>query len=203
MASFALDAGVGAGVKVALRALGSPRLVYRSIVRANARFNRSHAIELVSLSRSQARLRFLDLTDARRFHPLDCRYSAEMLRIVPLLFGLPRAQLRHVSCAGEGAELCEYEVHWREQSALGRRAAATTGFSLAALTGAITLLPAVVPEVIGAGVAAGGVIALAELRRQRQTTQALQREVEDHAALTDRLFDGLHDLVSDLRLEEV
>ncbi len=203
MASFALDAGVGAGVKIALRALGSPRLVYRSIVRANARFNRSHAIELVSLDRAQARLRFLDLTDARRFHPLDCRYSAEMLRVVPMLFGLPRAQLRHISCAGDGAELCEYELHWREQSSLGRRALGTAGLSLAALAGTLTLLPAAVPEVIGAATAASGLIAVAELRRQRRSAEALQREVDDHAALTERLFDGLHDLVSDLRLEEV
>src|SRR5581483_11464094 len=45
----ALDLNVGEGLKVALRALGSPRLVYQNIVRANAKFTGSHAMELLAI----------------------------------------------------------------------------------------------------------------------------------------------------------
>ncbi|HEX3451841.1 MAG TPA: hypothetical protein VHS26_00965, partial [Solirubrobacteraceae bacterium] len=87
MASMALDMKVAGGLKVALRTLGSPQLVYRSVVRANARFNGSHAMELISVGRGQARTRFVDIAGTGRFHHLDCEYSAAMLSIVPELFG--------------------------------------------------------------------------------------------------------------------
>jgi hypothetical protein len=104
MAAMALDMKVARGLKVALRTLGSPQLVYRSIVRANARFNGSHSMELINIGPREARTRFADISGERRFHHLDCEYSAAMLSIVPELFGLPRAQLTHVECVGDGAD---------------------------------------------------------------------------------------------------
>src|SRR5581483_4051991 len=68
MAELALDVNVGGAVRIALRTLGSPQLVYRSVVRANARFNGSHAMELVSLGRGEACTRFVDISGQRRFH---------------------------------------------------------------------------------------------------------------------------------------
>jgi hypothetical protein len=51
----ALDLSVGPGIHLALRALGSPRLVYQNLVRANAKFSRSHAMELLELRSDRAR----------------------------------------------------------------------------------------------------------------------------------------------------
>jgi hypothetical protein len=119
MAALALDVKVAGGLKVALRTLGSPQLVYRSVVRANARFNGSHAMELIRIGDGQARTRFVDISGERRFHHLDCEYSAAMLRIVPELFGLPRAQLTHVECVGDGADSCVYDLRWREHVSVG------------------------------------------------------------------------------------
>src|SRR3954470_22638891 len=39
----ALELNIGQGLTLGLRALGSPRLVYQNVVRANAKFSRSHA----------------------------------------------------------------------------------------------------------------------------------------------------------------
>lgn len=204
MATMALDMRVAGGLKVALRMLGSPQLVYRSIVRANTRFNGSHAMELISVGRGQARIRFVDISGERRFHRLDCEYSAAMLRIVPELFGLPRAQLTHLECAGDGADACVYEVRWREHGSVGRRVLAAGLAIAAALSAAALLAPAALALVAafalaGAGVLFGG----AEIRRRQGAWRQLKREAEDNADVAQRLFASLQDLVSDLQLDEV
>ncbi len=203
MAGLALDLNVGSGLKVALRTLGSPQLVYRSIVRANARFNGSHAMELISIGRGEACIRFCGIGDEQRFHRLDCHYSAAMLRVVPELFGLPKAQLRHRKCVGSGDDSCVYELVWREHISLGRRALAAAAGSLSALGASVLLAPAAVPVAAGLSVAAVGGVVVSELRRHRGAWQALQREAEDNAEVAQRLFASLEDLVSDLRLDEV
>src|SRR6476469_4043970 len=118
MAAMALDMKVAGGLKVALRTLGSPQLANRRAVCAHARFNGSHAMELISVGRGQARTRFVDIAGTGRFHHLDCEYSAAMLSIVPELFGLTRAQLTHVQCVGDRADSCVYELRWRDHASL-------------------------------------------------------------------------------------
>lgn len=178
--------------------------MYRSIVRANARFNGSHAMELISVGRGQARIRFVDISGARRFHRLDCEYSAAMLRIVPELFGLPRAQLAHLECGGDGADSCVYELRWREHASVGLRVLAA-GLGIAAvLSASALLLPAALPAVAALAVAGAGVLfGGAEIRRRQGAWRQLQREAEDYADVAQRLFASLQDLVSDLQLEEV
>lgn len=203
MAAMALDLKVAGGLKVALRTLGSPQLVYRSIVRANARFNGSHAMELISIGRGQARTRFVDISGKRRFHRLDCEYSAAMLSIVPELFGLPRAQLTHLDCVGDGADSCVYELRWREHVSVGRRVLAAGLGSAAALTASALLFPAAVPAAGAVAVVSAGVLFREEIRRRQGAWRQLQREAEDNADVAQRLFASLQDLVSDLQLEEV
>jgi diguanylate cyclase (GGDEF)-like protein len=203
MASLTMELGVGSGLKVALRTLGSPQLVYRSIVRANARFNGSHAMELLGIDRGTACIRFAGIGDESRFHPLDCHYSAAMLRVVPELFGLPRAELRHRTCVGHGDASCVYDLSWREHISSGRRALAAGAGTIAALGASVLLAPALLPVAIGVSVVGSGSVVLSELRRHREAWLALQREAEDNAEVVQRLFASLEDLVSDLRLEEV
>jgi diguanylate cyclase (GGDEF)-like protein len=203
MATMALDLKVAGGLKVALRTLGSPQLVYRSIVRANARFNGSHSMELINVGRGQARTRFVDISGERRFHHLDCEYSAAMLSIVPELFGLPRAQLTHLDCVGDGADSCVYELRWRDHVSVGRRVLAAGVGSAAGLTASALLLPAAVPAAGALAVVSAGVLLRQEIRRRHRAWRQLQREAEDNADVAQRLFASLQDLVSDLQLEEV
>jgi diguanylate cyclase (GGDEF)-like protein len=203
MASLAMDLKVAGGLKVALRTLGTPQLVYRSVIRANARFNGSHAMELISIGHGQARTRFVDISGERRFHHLDCEYSAAMLRTVPELFGLPRAQLTHLECVGDGADSCVYELRWREHVSVGQRVLAAAFGSAAAVSASALLLPAAVPAAGALAVATAGVLFGTEIRRRRRAWRQLQREAEDNADVAQRLFASLQDLVSDLQLEEV
>jgi diguanylate cyclase (GGDEF)-like protein len=203
MAAMALDIKVAGGLKVALRTLGSPQLVYRSVVRANARFNGSHAMELISVGRGHARTRFVDIAGTGRFHRLDCEYSAAMLRIVPELFGLPRAQLTHVQCVGDGADSCVYELRWRDHASLGRRVVGAGIAGAAGLTASALLLPAALPAAIALPLAGAGMLVRGEVRRHQGTWRQLQREAQDNADVAQRLFESLQDLVSDLQLEEV
>jgi diguanylate cyclase (GGDEF)-like protein/putative nucleotidyltransferase with HDIG domain len=203
MATMSLDIKVAGGLKVALRTLGSPQLVYRSIVRANARFNGSHAMELISVGRGRARTRFVDISGEHRFHRLDCEYSAAMLSIVPELFGLPPAQLTHLECAGDGADSCVYELHWRDHASPARRALGAGVVSGGALAASALLLPAAMPAGVGLALASGGVLARDEIRRRRRAWRQLRREAEDNADVAQRLFASLQDLVSDLQLDEV
>jgi diguanylate cyclase (GGDEF)-like protein/putative nucleotidyltransferase with HDIG domain len=203
MAGLALDLKVAGALKVALRTLGSPQLVFRSVVRANARFNGSHAMELISIGGTHARTRFLDMSGGRRFHRLDCEYSAAMLSIIPELFGLPRAQLTHIECVGDGADSCVYELRWREHVSVGRRIMAAGIASAAAVSASALLLPAALPAAGALAVTSAGLIFAADVRRRQRDWRSLQREAEDNADVAQRLFASLQDLVSDLQLEEV
>jgi diguanylate cyclase (GGDEF)-like protein/putative nucleotidyltransferase with HDIG domain len=203
MATLSLDLKVAGGLKVALRTLGSPQLVYRSIVRANARFNGSHAMELISVGRGHAQTSFFDISGQRRFHKLDCEYSAAMLSVVPELFGLPRAQLTHLDCVGDGADACVYDLRWREHVPIGRRVLATGLGSAAALSASALLLPAALPAAAALPVLSAGTLVGAEMRRRQRAWRQLQREAQDNADVAQRLFASLQDLVSDLQLDEV
>ncbi len=203
MAALSLDLKVAGGLKVALRTLGSPQLVYRSVVRANARFNGSHAMELISIGGGQVRTRFVDISGERRFHHLDCEYSAALLSIVPELFGLPRAQLTHLECVGDGADACVYELRWHEHVSTGRRILAAGLGSAAALTASALLVPAALPAAAALALASAGLVFRVDMRRRQGAWRQLQREAEDNAEVAQRLFASLQDLVSDLQLDEV
>jgi hypothetical protein len=111
MGEIAIDLNVGEGLKVTLRALGSPRLVYENIVRANGRFSTTARMDLLEVSSSHAHIAYVDVTGTP-FHPLDCQYNIGMLSCVPQLFGLPLARVSHPVCAGDGGDACVYHVSW-------------------------------------------------------------------------------------------
>src|SRR3954467_934769 len=94
----AIELRAGAGLKVVLRALGSPRLVYQNIVRANAKFNTVHTMEVLELSTSRAKINFKD-TSGVGIHHLDCEYNKGLLSCVPALFGHRPATVSHPMCA--------------------------------------------------------------------------------------------------------
>jgi diguanylate cyclase (GGDEF)-like protein/putative nucleotidyltransferase with HDIG domain len=202
LAASALDSNVAGGLKVALRTLGSPQFVFRNIVRANARFVRSHVLEVVDLAEGHGVLRFSAIDEPRRYHRLDCAYTSGLLAVVPQLFGLPPARVSHAQCAAEGADACVFELHWVDRARIAARVT-LGGAALGAMALSAFLLPVAVPFA-GAGVAAvGGLLARERYRHHREQWRHLQRQVEDSDEVAQRLFASLQDLVSDLRLEEV
>jgi len=201
--SKALDLKVGGGLKLALRALGSPRLVYQNIVRANAKFSGSHSMELLDVGPRHAVISYADLSPARRFHALDCQYNRGMLARVPELFGLGPAHVEHHVCGCTGGPACIYSLRWESGTneirfALG--AAAVGGGALAATA---VFDPALLP--LGAAVAGASAVAagMRAARQERTVRRQLEADAREQSDLADRLVASLQDLVSELRLDEV
>jgi diguanylate cyclase (GGDEF)-like protein len=199
MGEAALDLQVAAGLKVALRALGSPRLLYKNVARANAKFSARHVLDLLELGSTHARMCFRDITDGE-LHPLDCEYTRGLLACAPGLFGLPRARISHACRAHEGTDRCTYDIAWepahtRVLVACG--AAATTALAIPA-----ALEPSLLPA--GGGAAAGAVVlgAVQLARAWRGRVRRLESELRDVQESSSRISGSLQSLVSDLRLDE-
>ena len=201
MGEAALELNVGQALKLTLRALGSPRLIYSNIVRANAKFNRVHRMELLELGEGRARIRNRPLGGIPH-HAVDCQYNVGLLSCVPLLFGQEPARVRHYECIGSGAEACIYEVEWsRYQGA--RKTVAWSAAAVLGLGTGIALAPALAP-VLGAGAAVtAGFGAWRTARSRRRRWRLLEAQVHEQAEVAQRLTDSLQDLVSALQLDEV
>jgi diguanylate cyclase (GGDEF)-like protein/putative nucleotidyltransferase with HDIG domain len=198
----ALELSVGEGLKAALRTLGTPGLVFRNVVRANAKFNSVQEMELVEIGRDHARVRFMDVAGVG-FHQLDCDYTAGLLSCVPVLFGQPLAHISHPVCGVTGGEACIYDISWRRHfsplhTLLGAGAASILAVGTAAL-----LAPALVPAGLGVAAAAGGASAWRIHRATRSRWAQLEREAREHLELGERLAASLQDLAGELRLEEL
>jgi len=202
MGEIAIDLNVGEGLKVTLRALGSPRLVYENIVRANGRFSTTARMDLLEVSSSHAHIAYVDVTGTP-FHPLDCQYNIGMLSCVPQLFGLPLARVSHPVCAGDGGDACVYHVSWEPGGLYVRFALGSVLAGAAALGATAAFDPALVPA---AGLFAGA-LGLAAGRRvlgvRRRRWQQLESEVQWQGEVAQRLAGSLQDIVSELRLEDV
>ena len=203
VASRALDMNVGGGLKIALRALGSPRLVYQNIVRANAKFSGSHAMELRDVGTRHAVISYSGLTPERRYHELDCQYNRGMLACVPELFGLGPAHVDHQVCGCRGGPACIYGLRWESGSNELRFALGAALIGAGALAGTAAFAPALLPV----GAAAAGVATVAAWMRADHQARAdrrhLETEAREQSEVAERLIASLQDLVSELRLDDV
>ena len=198
----AIDLNVGEALKLTLRALGSPRLVYENVVRANGKFTTTARMDLLESSSSHARIAYVDVSGTR-FHPLDCQYNQGMLSCVPVLFGLPLAHVSHPICAGDGEEACVYDVSWESGGAWARFALASLAAGAALLTASGLLDPTLLPEAAAAAAALAGVGVRRVIKVRSRAWRQLEAEVRDQALVTQKLNASLQDIVSELRLEDV
>jgi diguanylate cyclase (GGDEF)-like protein/putative nucleotidyltransferase with HDIG domain len=195
----ALDLQVGGALKLALRALGSPRTIYSNVPKVNAKFNLVHRMELLSLDSNRARIRNTRLT-SNPWSPVDCDYNVGLLSAAPGLFGAPPARVRHPVCVGHGADECVYEIDWASDEG-GRAVAAWSLAGLAGLSASALAAPELLP-VAGAGVAAA-VAATGAIRGRRRRWRALRAQAEQEREAAQRLTLSLQDLVAGLDLDEV
>jgi diguanylate cyclase (GGDEF)-like protein len=202
MGETVLDLSVGESLKATLRALGTPGLVYRNVVRANARFSAVQGMELLELGRDHVRVRFVDLAGVG-FNRLDCEYTAGLLSCVPTLFRQPLARVSHPICGVEGAEACIYDISWREHVSPLRAVLGSLATGTLAVGGSALLAPALLPAAGALAAAAGGAAAFRLHRINRRRLQQLEREVREQSELGVRLAASLQDLTGELRLEEL
>jgi diguanylate cyclase (GGDEF)-like protein len=202
MGETALDLSVGDGLKATLRALGTPRLVYRNVVRANARFSAVQGMELLELGRENARVRFVDLAGVG-FNRLDCEYTAGLLSCVPTLFGQPLARISHPVCGLDGADACIYDISWSEHVSPLRAVLGSATAGALAIGGSALLAPVLLPAagVLAAAAAGGAAVRVHRINRRR--LQQLEREVREQSELGERLVASLQDLTGELRLDEL
>lgn len=198
----ALELSVGDGLKSALRALGTPGLVYRNIVRANAKFSTVQGMELAELGRDHAHVRFVDLAGVG-FNQLDCDYTAGLLSCVPALFGQSLGRVSHPVCGVTGGEACVYDISWSRHFSplhvlLGAGAA-----SIVAVGSAALFAPDLVPAGLGVAALFGGASTWRMRRETRLRWDQLERDARENLEFGERLAASLQDLAGELRLEEL
>jgi diguanylate cyclase (GGDEF)-like protein len=200
----AMELNVGEGLKMALRALGSPRLVYQNVVRANAKFTGSHEMELVEIERERARIVYRDHTGQDRYDPLDCQYNQGLLACIPRLFGRPAARLTHPECGCDGDPACVYELEWTGSGGAYTPldGAGIVAVVLMAVVGALVAPPLLVAAAAVAAVHAAWFV-WRRMRGYRGRLVQLEQELAEQSRVFERLGSTLQGLVSDLRIDEV
>ncbi|MGY1602056.1 putative bifunctional diguanylate cyclase/phosphodiesterase [Geodermatophilus sp. SYSU D00815] len=103
--------------RAVVRAVGSPEAVLRHVSRVSTRLDTATVFRCLESVPGRARLSWRVLPPHRPSR-IDCDYTVGMLEQVPVLFGLPPAEVQHETCQVDGAQECRYTVTWHER---GRR----------------------------------------------------------------------------------
>ena len=197
----AIELNVGQPLKLSLRALGSPKLIYANVGRANGKFNRVHRMDVLSCTSNTARVRNVPLGDAT-YHPADCGYNIGLLSCVPMVFGEPKARVRHPRCIGRGDPECIFEAEWSSLDRSSVMAALIAG----ALIG-LAVVAALAPDMLSIATLAGGLIAVyAGVRAvgdRRRRWRLLQDQLIGQAEASELIMRSMQDLVSALNFDEV
>jgi diguanylate cyclase (GGDEF)-like protein len=112
-----LASGLNPSVVLVLRAMGSPRQVFRRLPSAVSKFSTTSTMEIVESGSTHATVRFT-------LHPgyvhsrLDCDYAQGLLTSVPAVFGLPPAHIVHDECESDGHPACLYHLTWDARARL-------------------------------------------------------------------------------------
>jgi diguanylate cyclase (GGDEF)-like protein len=115
--SEALANGMNPALVLLVRAIGSPRQVYRQLPKAVAKFSTTSTMQVVESGATHATVRFR-LHAGYRHSRLDCDYARGLIGMVPVVFGLPPAQVLHDECESDGHPACIYHLTWENRSRL-------------------------------------------------------------------------------------
>ena len=197
----AIDLNVGQAIKLSLRALGSPRMMYSNLGRANAKFNRVHKMDVLEIGANHARIRNVPCQGAD-YSSVDCEYNIGLFSCAPLLFGDAPARVRHPICMDRGDSECIYEVEWSSSDRIAG-IAGLNGVSLGALGATALFLPALLLPAIGLTIAMATFTAVRIGWSLRRRWRLLQSQVVEQNDVADLLMTSMQDLVSALQLDEV
>ena len=116
----ALSHGLAPALVLVIRAMGSPRQVYRQLPRAVAKFSTTSTMRVLQSGSTHATLSY-QLHEGYRHSRLDCEYAQGLIGMVPTIFGLPPAELVHTECESDGHPVCVYHLTWERRRRLGGR----------------------------------------------------------------------------------
>jgi diguanylate cyclase (GGDEF)-like protein len=143
-----LQSGLAHSIVLLLRAMGSPRQVFRSLPRAVAKFSTTSTMEVVDCDATSAVITFR-LHEGYRHSRLDCRYAQGLITTVPTIFGLRPARIQHDECESDGHPVCVYRLSWDRRNRFRRRREdAGVELQLAALRGQLRALQSAGTELI-------------------------------------------------------
>jgi diguanylate cyclase (GGDEF)-like protein len=195
-----LELRVGLALKRTLRALGSPDLVYRNVVRANSKFNWAHTLEAVTRENGRVQLRYRDVAGVG-YHRYDCDYTIGLLHAVPRLFGMPSARVTHPRCGTRGDDCCAFEVTWSDGLRNLKRASLIAAALAVCLVWVGLRVDLALPEIgVGLCVAASGVAGTRWAFFMRRRIDALETAVREQDLAADAQLESLAALSSELRL---
>jgi diguanylate cyclase (GGDEF)-like protein len=145
----ALTSGINPALVLLVRALGSPRQVFRQLPRAVAKFSTTSTMELLDSDATHATVR-MTLHEGFPHSRLDCDYVRGLLGIVPTIFGMSAAGIQHPECESDGHPACIYRVSWdRRVRAWSRRTRdAGTNPELMALRSQLQILQSAAADLV-------------------------------------------------------
>lgn len=112
-----LRTGVAHSLIILLRAMGTPRQVFRQLPRAVQKFSTTSTMEILQAGATSATIRYR-LHDGYPHSRLDCLYTRGLLTTVPQIFSLPAARIVHDECQSDGHAACVYHLEWAALSRL-------------------------------------------------------------------------------------
>jgi diguanylate cyclase (GGDEF)-like protein len=116
----ALQSGLAHSMVIVLRAMGTPRQVIRQLPRAVAKFSTTSTMQVREAGPTSATIRYT-LHPGYEHSRLDCIYAQGLFSVVPTIFGLPPARIRHDECESDGHPACVYRVTWDRRMRRPRR----------------------------------------------------------------------------------
>lgn len=203
----AVGLNVGEAMKLALKAFGSPSVVYTNVAKVGSKLTTTHRWKVLLLEEGRARLVFEETGGGHGYDAANCEFNVGLLRSAPELFGLPAASVRHPVCALRGAERCEYEVTW---ASVPRKigAGVAAGTAVGAVTAVVNRVARGPRAMFTLALGAPALGAAAQSARTRaRVARARRREMQDrldaYEHQTRQLQASMRDLVSQLDLDEV
>jgi diguanylate cyclase (GGDEF)-like protein len=130
-----------------VRAIGSPRQVYRQLPRAVAKFSTTSTMQILECGATSATIRFT-LHEGYVHSRLDCDYARGLIGMVPAIFGLPSADVLHNECESDGDPACVYHVRWQRRVRRRRNRGGTADAELVALRQQLRTLQSAATELV-------------------------------------------------------
>lgn len=127
---FAFKAGLRTATPEALgflfhifRTFGSPQICYRQLVQLAGTFNRVGTFDLVTLERTQMELTYTSTVPERS--PYLCEGRKAQFASIPMIWGLPQAEVHELECQLKGGSRCRYRLSWTQPMRAWRAAVGT------------------------------------------------------------------------------
>jgi hypothetical protein len=145
----ALQSGLAHSLVILLRAMGTPRQVFKALPRAVAKFSTTSTMEVLEVGATSATMRYT-LHPGYEHSRLDCIYAQGLFSVVPVVFGLPPARIEHDECESDGHPACLYRAGWDRRNRLLRRRRSEDGVDpeLHALRGQLRILQSAATDLV-------------------------------------------------------